>query len=39
MKTNPIPTHDDGLEWLRDIRRKLLMDAGGDILFGCTKFY
>jgi hypothetical protein len=24
-------THDDGLEWLRDIRRKLLKDAGGDL--------
>ena len=24
-------THDDGLEWLRDIRRKLLKDAGGEL--------
>jgi len=27
----PPTTHDDGLEWLRDIRRKLLQDAGGDL--------
>ena len=24
--------HDDGLEWLRDIRRRLLKDAGGDLM-------
>ena len=23
--------HDDGLEWLRDVRRKLMTEAGGDL--------
>jgi len=32
MNPNPTTTtHDDGLEWLRDIRRKLLKDADGDL--------
>jgi len=31
MKPTPTTTHDDGLEWLRDIRSKLLKDAGGDL--------
>ena len=30
MNPNPTTTHDDGLEWLRNVRRKLLKDAGGD---------
>jgi hypothetical protein len=25
------PAHDDGLEWLRDVRRKMFADAGGDL--------
>jgi hypothetical protein len=29
MKTT-VP-HDDGLEWLRDIRRKHMQEAGGDL--------
>ena len=32
MKTpSPTTTHDDGLEWLRDIRRKLMDAASGDL--------
>lgn len=31
MNPTPTTTHDDGLEWLRDIRRKLLIEAGGDL--------
>ena len=27
----PTPTHDAGLEWLHDIRRKMFSDAGGDL--------
>ena len=23
--------HEDGLEWLRDVRRKLMTEAGGDL--------
>lgn len=26
----PLPAHDDGLEWLRDIRRKITSDFGHD---------
>lgn len=29
MKTNA--QHDDGLEWLRDIGRKHMQEAGGDL--------
>jgi hypothetical protein len=29
MKTNT--HHDDGLEWLREIRRKHMQEAGGDL--------
>lgn len=28
---SPTTHHDDGLEWLRDIRRKLMTEAGGDL--------
>ncbi len=31
MTTPAANPHDDGLEWLRDIRRKLLQESGGDI--------
>jgi hypothetical protein len=37
MNTSPMNTppahlpHDDGLEWLRDVRRKLMTEAGGDL--------
>jgi hypothetical protein len=31
MNPDTTNTHDDGLEWLRDIRRKLLKEAGGDL--------
>ena len=28
----PTPhTHDDGLEWLREVRRKLFAESGGDL--------
>ena len=28
---SPTTPHEDGLEWLRDIRRKLMTEAGGDL--------
>ena len=32
MKTTPTHSpHDDGLQWLRDVRRKLMAEAGGDL--------
>lgn len=32
MNTTPAtPPHDDGLEWLRSVRRKLMAEAGGDL--------
>ena len=32
MNTPPTQfPHDDGLEWLRDVRRKLMTEAGGDL--------
>jgi hypothetical protein len=33
--TSPVPSlsipHDDGLEWLRTVRRNLMAEAGGDL--------
>ena len=26
----PAPHHNDGLEWLREVRSRMLMQAGGD---------
>ncbi len=31
MTTPSANPHDDGLEWLRDIRRKLLQESGGNL--------
>ena len=31
MTTPSVNPHDDGLEWLRDIRRKLLRESGGHL--------
>ena len=31
MTPSPTNPHDDGLEWLRDIRRKLLQESGGNL--------
>lgn len=31
MTTPSVTPHDDGLEWLRDIRRKLLRESGGNL--------
>ena len=31
MNDTPASSHDDGLEWLREVRRKILRDAGGDL--------
>jgi hypothetical protein len=32
MNTPPTQfPHDDGLEWLRDVRRKLMTEAGGGL--------
>ena len=31
MTPSPANPHDDGLEWLRDIRRKLLQESGGSL--------
>jgi hypothetical protein len=31
MNTESNAVHDDGLEWLRDIRSKLMAKAGGDL--------
>ena len=28
---SPTILHDDGLEWLREIRHKLMTEAGGDL--------
>jgi hypothetical protein len=31
MNESPSSPSDDGLEWLREVRRKLLTEAGGDL--------
>ena len=31
MNSDPSTPHDDGLEWLRDIRRRMFQQAGGDL--------
>ncbi len=31
MTRSPMNPHDDGLEWLRDVRRKLLEESGGNL--------
>ena len=31
MNETTTSAHDDGLEWLRDIRRKLMQEAGGNL--------
>ena len=31
MNTPPSAPHDDGLEWLREVRRTMLREAGGDL--------
>lgn len=31
MNSDPSLPHDDGLEWLRDIRRNMFQQANGDL--------